>query len=366
MSNIPGLDLCPVNEESGDGIQVPTFDGSISVIPDSHRYGNCRPISDFEKLGKISEGHFGTLYKCRDKRTNEIISLKKLKMPSEIEDGIPSSILREINIINSLKHVNVLNSHGTVAGRSLTSNYLVLDYCAYSLDDLIEKNIDAISDQSVVKCIMKQLFEGLEYIHTGLIVHRNITCQNILFHETGILKITGFHSSRFYAKGNMTPGITQLEYRAPELLFGVKKYETSSDMWSTGCVFAKLILKKFLFSGTTELEVLSSIFDILGTPSDVIWPGFNEILAQYENGAFVLSSNKLFSDLKRCFVGQSAACKDLIQDLLLYYPTARLTAEECQKCFYFTEGPKECPIEDLSSILQKIDLPPAEPMVTEN
>ena len=49
-------------------------------------------------------------------------------------------------------------------------------------------------------------------------------------------------------------------------------YATPVDIWSCGCIFAELFLRKPLFPGQYEMDQLSKIFDIIGTPSEQDWP----------------------------------------------------------------------------------------------
>lgn len=60
----------------------------------------------------------------------------------------------------------------------------------------------------------------------------------------------------------MTNNVITLWYRPPELLLGLNKYGCAVDMWSAGCIFAELILRKPLFPGKTELEQLDLIFKV--------------------------------------------------------------------------------------------------------
>ncbi|EFO89095.1 hypothetical protein CRE_19592 [Caenorhabditis remanei] len=61
-------------------------------------------------------------------------------------------------------------------------------------------------------------------------------------------------------------------YRAPELLFGSRKYGPSVDIWAIGCILAELIRGKPIFPGRSELEQISVIFGVLGTPNETNWP----------------------------------------------------------------------------------------------
>ena len=57
-----------------------------------------RNVEHFEWLNKIDEGTYGVVYRARDKRTNETVALKKLKMEKE-KQGFPITSLREINTL---------------------------------------------------------------------------------------------------------------------------------------------------------------------------------------------------------------------------------------------------------------------------
>ena len=60
-------------------------------------------------------------------------------------------------------------------------------------------------------------------------------------------------------------------YRAPELLFGSRHYSNATDMWSIGCIFAELMLHVDLFQGKSEIDQLSKIFSLFGTPDEKDW-----------------------------------------------------------------------------------------------
>lgn len=61
-------------------------------------------------------------------------------------------------------------------------------------------------------------------------------------------------------------------YRAPELLLGASRYTEAVDLWAVGCIMAELLRGSPLFPGKTEAETLHMLFQLLGTPSERIWP----------------------------------------------------------------------------------------------
>lgn len=354
MSYIPGLSLCPVEDESGRVIKIPSFIGTIDV-PESHMYGNCRRIDEFERIEKISEGSFGTTYKCREKKSGELYDLQKFNMPSESKGGVPISALRQISILNVLKSINIVNCHGTVVGRSLDNNYLIQDCCSVSLDDLINKKVVAIYEESMVKCIMKQLFIGLQCIHKELIIHRGINPRNIKFTDTGVLKIGGFDSALYYQKGiEMSLEVNEVNYRAPEILLQIKEYTSAVDMWAAGCVLAELVLRKPIFDGDTVADVFHSILHILGVPTEAILPGVDRSMSQWNEGTYHFAEGKTFTKLHEILAISSGACIDIVKNLLLYFPTARLDSELSLKTCYFQEEPQASLTENLAIILHNV------------
>nr|XP_035949323.1 cyclin-dependent kinase 7-like isoform X2 [Halichoerus grypus] len=64
----------------------------------------------YEKLDFLGEGQFATVYKARDKNTNQIVAIKKIKLGhrSEAKDGINRTALREIKLLQELSHPNII------------------------------------------------------------------------------------------------------------------------------------------------------------------------------------------------------------------------------------------------------------------
>lgn len=133
----------------------------------------------------------------------------------------------------------------------------------------------------------------------------------------------------------MTPHVVTLWYRAPELLLGSSSHTTSIDMWAVGCILGELLGHKPLLPGTTEISQLEMIIDLLGTPSDLIWPEFSKLPAVKN---FTLKQQP-YNNLKQRFPWLSAAGLRILNFLFMYDPKKRATAEECLQSSYFKEPP---------------------------
>lgn len=97
----------------------------------------------------------------------------------------------------------------------------------------------------------------MEYCHARRILHRDLKPQNLLIDESRNLKLADFGLARAFAIPirPYTHEVVTLWYRAPEILMGSRHYSTAVDIWSIGCIFAEMVLKKPLFPGTTNNSI---------------------------------------------------------------------------------------------------------------
>jgi serine/threonine protein kinase len=106
-----------------------------------------------------------------------------------------------------------------------------------------------------LKCIFKQILEGVKYLHDNKIVHRDLKSANLLLNNKGEVNIADFGLARTMSSqpnAKYTYKVVTLWYRAPELLLGQSNYTSQIDMWSIGCIFAELLTGEVLFKGDTE------------------------------------------------------------------------------------------------------------------
>lgn len=173
---------------------------------------SCRSVCEFEMIKKINEGTYGVVYKARDKKTGEIVALKKVKMNIE-RDGFPMSSLREINILLSLNHPSIVDVKEVVVD-DYDGTFMVMEYMEYDLKGLMEIKKQPFSIGEI-KSFMQQLLEGVKCLHDNWVLHRDLKTSNILLNKEGKLKICDFGLSRQYGSPlkPYTPVVVTLWYR---------------------------------------------------------------------------------------------------------------------------------------------------------
>lgn len=329
---------------SDSGYESDSYQNEEPVVPTQRNVNmlqGCRSVFEYQQLGKINEGTYGIVYRARDKKTDEIVALKMVKMGRE-KEGFPMSALREMNILLSLDHPSVVIVKEVVMG-DLDKVFMVMEYMEHDLKEQMGVMKQPFST-SEVKCLMLQLLEGVKYLHENWVLHRDLKSSNILLNNRGELKICDFGMSRQYGSPlkPFTPLVVTLWYRAPEILLGAKQYSTAIDMWSVGCIMAEMLAKKPLFDGKTEIEQLDKIFRTLGTPNNTRWPGFSELPGS--KAKFVKQPYNLLREKfpATSFTGSpvlSASGLDLLNKLLTYNPEQRITAEDALNHPWFREVP---------------------------
>ncbi|CEG64360.1 Putative CMGC/CDK/CDC2 protein kinase [Rhizopus microsporus] len=225
----------------------------------------------YEKLSKIGEGTYGVVFKAMDKKTKQLVALKKIRL--NLMEGVPTTTIREISILKELKHKNVVSLLDLEQKDTLI--YIAFEF--FELD--LRKYMDNVKREGLsighIRSFMHQLLKGLHYCHSHRILHRDLKPQNLLIDKSGRLTIADLGLSRAFGvpMRTYTHQVITLWYRAPEILLGSPHYSTAVDMWSVGCIFAEMLTMQPLFPGDSQIDQLFKIFRALGTPTEEMWPG---------------------------------------------------------------------------------------------
>ncbi|EWC46384.1 cyclin-dependent kinase 1 [Drechslerella stenobrocha 248] len=293
-------------------------------------------MENYQRIDKIGEGAYGVVYKARDLRNDgRLVALKKIRLEQE-DEGVPSTAIREISLLKEMNNPNIVRLYNIVHadGHKL---YLVFEFLTMDLKKYMETLPKGTSlSKDTVKRFMAQLCDGVRFCHSRRILHRDLKPQNLLIDSKLNLKLADFGLARAF-------GVVTLWYRAPEILLGGKQYSTGIDAWSIGCIFAEMVTRRPLFPGDSEIDEIFKIFRILGTPSEDTWPGvtalpdYKPTFPQWDRTSLVdhLKVNRPAGSDSDAESGLDQAGLDLLEDLLVYDPAARISAKRACNHEYF-------------------------------
>ena len=110
-------------------------------------------------------------------------------------------------------------------------------------------------------------------MHSANLLHRDLKPSNLLLNSECHVKVADFGLARSLDVKDpdtiplLTDYVATRWYRAPEILLGSNKYTKGGDMWSLGCILAELLLGKPVFPGTSTLNQLDRVMEIIGRPT---------------------------------------------------------------------------------------------------
>nr|XP_038968488.1 MAPK/MAK/MRK overlapping kinase isoform X7 [Rattus norvegicus] len=220
--------------------------------------------TDYKAIGKIGEGTFSEVLKMQSLRDGNYYACKQMKQHFESIEQVNN--LREIQALRRLNpHPNILTLHEVVFDRKSGSLALICELMDMNIYELIRGRRHPLSEKKIMH-YMYQLCKSLDHMHRNGIFHRDVKPENILVKQD-VLKLGDFGSCRsVYSKQPYTEYISTRWYRAPECLLTDGFYTYKMDLWSAGCVFYEIASLQPLFPGVNELDQISKIHDVIGTP----------------------------------------------------------------------------------------------------
>ena len=157
--------------------------------------------------------------------------------------------------------------------------YLVFEFVPHDLTGLIDYKLKW--NPSQLKCILKQILEGLDYLHENNYLHRDLKGSNILVSAKGEVKLCDFGLAKQVDSAkqrHLTTMVVTRWYRAPELFLGDRSYTEKIDIWSVGCIFAELLTEgKAPFRGVNDEETFKLIAQRCQFPKKEAWPGLDKL-----------------------------------------------------------------------------------------
>ena len=142
--------------------------------PPAPEPARAEPGEAYESIHQVGEGTYGQVFKARSEKTGALVALKKIRMDSE-KDGFPVTAMREIKLLQALRHENIVRLHEMMVTRG--SIYMVFEYMEHDLTGILA-HPQVQFTEGHLKSLAMQLFSGLDYLHRKAVLHRDLKGSN--------------------------------------------------------------------------------------------------------------------------------------------------------------------------------------------
>ncbi|XP_068391992.1 cyclin-dependent kinase-like 3 isoform X2 [Eschrichtius robustus] len=210
----------------------------------------------YETLGKVGEGSYGTVMKCKHKDTGQIVAIKIFY--EKPEKSVNKIATREIKLLKQFRHENLVNLIEVF--RQKKKIHLVFEFIDHTVLDELQHYCHGLESKRLRKYLF-QILRAIEYLHNNNIIHRDIKPENILVSQSGITKLCDFGFARtLAAPGDIyTDYVATRWYRAPELVLKDTSYGKPVDIWALGCMIIEMATGNPYLPSSSDLDLLHKI-----------------------------------------------------------------------------------------------------------
>uniref|UniRef100_A0A8C7CKK6 Serine/threonine-protein kinase TAO3 n=1 Tax=Oncorhynchus kisutch TaxID=8019 RepID=A0A8C7CKK6_ONCKI len=199
------------------------------------------PEEVFCDLHEIGHGSFGAVYFARNSYSKEVVAIKKMSYNGKQTTEKWQDIIKEVKFLEQLHHPNTIEYKGCYLKDNTA--WLVMEYCLGSASDLLEVHKKPLQEVEIA-AITHGALQGLAYLHSRNMIHRDVKAGNILLTEPGLVKLADFGSASIASPANSFVGTPY--WMAPEVILAMDEgqYEGKIDIWSLGITCIELAERK--------------------------------------------------------------------------------------------------------------------------
>ncbi|KAA8898939.1 hypothetical protein TRICI_006433 [Trichomonascus ciferrii] len=243
----------------------------------------------------IGSGSFGTVYLGMNSFTGELMAVKQVELPSDESESaqrkksMVDALQREMDILRELQHENIVQYLGTNSEDNVLN--IFLEYVPGGSVATLLANYGEFNE-SLIRNFVRQILQGLKYLHGQNIIHRDIKGANVLVDNKGCIKISDFGISKKIEAKLLTSNRVSLQgsvfWMAPEVVKQTS-YTLKADIWSLGCLIIEM------FSGThpfPEFTQMQAIFRLGNSGAPTVPPDCTDDAKDFLQQTFAVDHTK--------------------------------------------------------------------------
>jgi serine/threonine protein kinase len=212
-------------------------------------------LGNYDVLSKIADGGMGSVYKARNRNTNEIVAIKVIASTTAKNPVLLQRFEREFQAAKVLDHPNVVRAI-EYCGTG-PHPFLVMEYVDGESVGQRSERMGVIPEAEAVR-IIAQVCDGLQRAHKQGLVHRDVKPDNILINQEGVAKLTDMGLVK-EVDGDMNltktgRGLGTPHYMAPEQFRNAKGVDVRGDIYSLGATLYSMVTGTVPFDNVSPLD----------------------------------------------------------------------------------------------------------------
>ncbi|XP_034484938.1 serine/threonine-protein kinase STK11 isoform X2 [Drosophila innubila] len=226
---------------------------------------NIKMVDKYVMGDVLGEGSYGKVKEAMNSENLcrlavKILTKRKLR---RIPNG-EQNVTREIHLLKQLKHQNVVQLVDVLYNDEKQKMYLVMEYCIGGLQEMLDYAPDKKMPLFQAHTYFQQLVNGLEYLHSCRVIHKDIKPGNLLLTLDQTLKISDFGVAEqldlFAPDDTCTTGQGSPAFQPPEIANGHETFAGFKvDIWSSGVTLYNLVTGLYPFEGDNIYRLLENI-----------------------------------------------------------------------------------------------------------
>lgn len=234
--------------------ETPKRSTSVAVLlTPAQRLGHSHNVlENFEFTLLVGRGAFASVYRGRNLSTDQIVAIKQIFIDDQMN---VRDLMGEIDLLKILKHENIVKYHGFVKTSDLLN--IFLEYCSGgSLRQVYKRH--QLDEKTEIVPYVRLILNGLEYLHSQGVVHRDVKAANVLIDEQGVIKLADFGvAAQVNSQHHTVVGTPN--WMAPETVLGGEGLCTASDIWLLGATIIELFTTFPPYHNRNSMAVLHAI-----------------------------------------------------------------------------------------------------------
>ncbi|XP_017552678.1 serine/threonine-protein kinase STK11 [Pygocentrus nattereri] len=263
VGELQHLDYLTENELMGMDTFIHRID-STEVIYQPRRK-RAKLIGKYLMGDLLGEGSYGKVKEMLDSETlcRRAVKILKKKKLRRIPNG-EANVKKEIQLLRRLQHKNVIQLVDVLYNEEKQKMYMVMEYCVCGMQEMLDSVPEKRFPVFQAHGYFCQLLDGLEYLHSQGIVHKDIKPGNLLLTTDGALKISDLGVAEalhpFAEDDTCRTSQGSPAFQPPEIANGLDTFSGFKvDIWSAGVTLYNITTSLYPFEGDNIYKLFENI-----------------------------------------------------------------------------------------------------------